>query len=146
MEQLNPVPEILHLSSETLRFHGVQENVIQEINQMDQVIVNEYLADQGIMPHVDAPKLFGRVIVSLSLLSDCVMSFTFVKEPFQSYMVHLPKRSLLIMSEDARYLFKHGISKEITQSLSIGKTIHRAPRRVSLTYRKITLSPRDVSV
>ncbi|KAJ1500000.1 Alkylated DNA repair protein alkB 8 [Coelomomyces lativittatus] len=49
MEQLNPVPEILHLSSETLRFHGVQENVIQEINQMDQVIVNEYLADQGIM-------------------------------------------------------------------------------------------------
>lgn len=40
----------------------------------DHVLVNEYLPGQGIAPHRDyAP--FGRTVVSLSLLSACVMDF-----------------------------------------------------------------------
>ena len=40
----------------------------------DHMLVNEYLPGQGIAPHRDyAP--FGRTVVSLSLLSACVMDF-----------------------------------------------------------------------
>lgn len=55
------------------------------------IIVNEYEAGQGIMPHVDAPKLFGPTITALSLLSDCVMTFQHVKEPGIIFRVHLRK-------------------------------------------------------
>jgi hypothetical protein len=55
------------------------------------IIVNEYEAGQGIMPHVDAPKLFGPTITALSLLSDCVMAFQHVKDPSLIYRVHLRK-------------------------------------------------------
>ncbi|KAG0003594.1 hypothetical protein BGZ79_000487 [Entomortierella chlamydospora] len=53
------------------------------------IIVNEYEAGQGIMPHVDAPKLFGPTITALSLLSDCVMTFQHVKDPDLVYRVLL---------------------------------------------------------
>jgi len=53
------------------------------------VIVNEYESGQGIMPHVDAPKLFGKTITALSMLSACVMTFQHVKDPSQVYHIHL---------------------------------------------------------
>ncbi|KAF9927168.1 hypothetical protein FBU30_003448 [Linnemannia zychae] len=53
------------------------------------IIVNEYEAGQGIMPHVDAPKLFGPTITALSLLSDCVMTFQHVKDSSLVFRVHL---------------------------------------------------------
>jgi len=60
------------------------------------IIVNEYEVGQGIMPHVDAPKLFGPTITALSLLSDCVMTFQHVKDPSKIYRVHLRKPLMLI--------------------------------------------------
>jgi alkylated DNA repair dioxygenase AlkB len=41
----------------------------------DQLIVNEYIPGQGIGDHVDHTKLFGQEVVSISLLSDVVMTF-----------------------------------------------------------------------
>lgn len=41
----------------------------------DQVIVNEYMAGQGISPHIDRETCFGSVVASLSVASDIVMDF-----------------------------------------------------------------------
>ncbi|KAG0287504.1 hypothetical protein BGZ96_008568 [Linnemannia gamsii] len=97
------------------------------------IIVNEYEAGQGIMPHVDAPKLFGPTITALSLLSDCVMTFQHVKEPSLVFRVHLPRRSLVVMNESCRYDYKHSISKDLIETVN-GIEIIRS-RRVSITYR-----------
>ncbi|KAI8997659.1 hypothetical protein BDB01DRAFT_713712 [Pilobolus umbonatus] len=98
------------------------------------LLVNEYNAGQGIMPHiaVDAPALFGIVILSLSLLSDCLMKFTRDNECVD---IVLPRRSLVILSRDARYKYKHSISKDLVEVID-GDTIHR-DRRVSFTFREI---------
>jgi len=99
------------------------------------IIVNEYEVGQGIMPHVDAPKLFGPTITALSLLSDCVMTFQHVKEPSLVFRVHLPRRSLVVMNESCRYDYKHSISKDLVETVD-GNEIIRA-RRVSITYRNM---------
>jgi alkylated DNA repair dioxygenase AlkB len=73
------------------------------------IIVNEYEAGQGIMPHVDAPKLFGKTITALSMLSACVMTFQHVKDPSQVYHIHL--RNALI-SQAFGYMSKRRIESK----------------------------------
>ncbi|CAO3567251.1 unnamed protein product [Mortierella alpina] len=97
------------------------------------IIVNEYETGQGIMPHVDAPKLFGSTITAVSLLSACVMTFQHVKEPHRIHRVLLPRRSLVVMNGASRYEYKHGISKDLVEYVD-GLEIVRS-RRVSITYR-----------
>jgi len=43
---------------------------------------------------------FGEVIISLSLLSDCIMEF---KRDENIYKMDLERRSLLIMGTESRY-------------------------------------------
>ncbi|KAF9092539.1 hypothetical protein BGX29_010416 [Mortierella sp. GBA35] len=110
------------------------------------IIVNEYEAGQGIMPHVDAPKLFGPTITALSLLSDCIMTFQHIKDPSQIYRVLLresfyPRRSLVVMNESCRYDYKHSIAKDLVESVD-GIEIIRA-RRVSITYRDMLVDNHD---
>ncbi|KAF9436691.1 hypothetical protein BGZ76_003225 [Entomortierella beljakovae] len=102
------------------------------------VIVNEYEAGQGIMPHVDAPKLFGPTISALSLLSDCIMTFQHVKDENLVFRVLLPKRSLVVMNGSSRYDYKHSISKDLIEYLD-GIEIIRA-RRVSITTRDMLVN------
>ncbi|KAI9281932.1 hypothetical protein BY458DRAFT_498471 [Sporodiniella umbellata] len=97
------------------------------------LLVNEYNSGQGIMPHIDAPALFGPRILSLSLLSPCVMRFTRDNECID---IVLPRRSLIILSKEARYQYKHSISKELEELAPNGDIIHRE-KRVSLTFREI---------
>ncbi|ORZ23731.1 hypothetical protein BCR41DRAFT_293531, partial [Lobosporangium transversale] len=99
------------------------------------IIVNEYEAGQGIMPHVDAPRIFGPTISALSLLSDCVMTFQHVKEQNHIYRIHLPRRSLVVMNGSSRYDYKHSISKDLVEYVN-GLEIVR-DRRVSITYRDL---------
>ncbi|CAO3667200.1 unnamed protein product [Rhizopus stolonifer] len=103
-------------------------------NPPNHLLVNEYNSGQGIMPHVDAPALFGPCILSLSLLSDCIMKFT--REDEDDVDIVLPRRSLVILSGDVRYKYKHSISKDLIESTPDGSTIHRE-KRVSLTFREI---------
>ena len=98
----------------------------------DQCIVNEYEAGQGIGSHIDCEPCFGGVVVSLSLGSLATMDFTRGEEKVS---VRLDRRSLVVIRGDARYLWKHGISKRKTEMVS-GKTVQRG-RRVSLTLRTI---------
>jgi alkylated DNA repair dioxygenase AlkB len=97
----------------------------------DQMLVNEYLPGQGISPHRDY-ELFGRTVVSLSLLSPCVMDFRHRPSGRQERLL-LGRRSLLVMSDDSRYDWEHGIAarkKDTWQGLPVGRG-----RRLSVTFR-----------
>lgn len=108
----------------------------------NQIIVNEYNPGQGIAPHTDAIKQFGDTIVTLSLGSDCVMDLSYKLE---SIPVLLPRRSLLILQEDARYLWKHGIAKRLKDK--IDDVVLTRTKRISITYRhdflQVTKRKRD---
>lgn len=102
----------------------------------DQLIVNEYEPGQGIANHVDCEPCFSETIVSLSLGSPCVMNFT-NKITRDVVPLLLQPRSLVVMRNEARYNWMHGIAaRKSDRYRSI--TIHRG-RRVSLTFRKVLL-------
>ena len=69
-------------------------------SSFDQITVNYYEAGEGIPPHVDNQMAFGEVIISLSLLSDCIMEF---KRDENIFKMDLERRSLLIMGTESRY-------------------------------------------
>lgn len=102
----------------------------------DQVIVNEYQAGQGITPHIDCIPCFGEVIASLSLSSPCVMEFS-RDEQHQKIPLLLEPRSLVILSGDARNLWRHAIPQRKTDKVN-GQKIVRG-RRLSLTFRTVIL-------
>jgi alkylated DNA repair protein alkB family protein 8 len=102
--------------------------------EADQVTVNEYLPQQGIGAHIDTHSAFVGPVVSLSLGSDVVMQ---LRRPDRSARksVLLRRRSLLVLSGEARYAWEHGIA---TRSVDLvdGRLVRRA-RRVSLTLRRV---------
>jgi len=100
-----------------------------------QCIANEYYRNQGIAPHIDHLK-FGPVIVGLSLESDVVMVFERGIERFECF---LPRRSVMILSREARYEWKHSIEKKVTYIDNSGTEIVKPQdyRRISLTYREL---------
>jgi alkylated DNA repair dioxygenase AlkB len=96
-----------------------------------QMLVNEYLPGQGISPHRDyAP--FGRTVVSLSLLSPCVMDFRHPPTGRKERLL-LEPRNLLVLSDEARYDWEHGIAPrkwDVWQEMGIERA-----RRLSVTFR-----------
>jgi alkylated DNA repair dioxygenase AlkB len=98
----------------------------------DHMLVNEYLAGQGIAMHRDYEP-FDRTVVSLSLLSPCVMDFRNIKDGRQESMLLQP-RSLLVLSDEARYEWQHGIARRKKDRWN-GQTIPRS-RRLSVTFRR----------
>ena len=134
----------------------------------DQCTVNRYEPGQGIPPHIDTHSCCTDTILSLSLCSDVVMNFVNAsagelnviedvnedKKDFSKYKgsipVLLPRRSLLVMSDESRYVYTHGIAirqSDIiplkSDSRSEGRqsvTLMKRKLRISLTFRK-TLSP-----
>ncbi|KAJ3168675.1 hypothetical protein HDU88_001568 [Geranomyces variabilis] len=135
VQDLGPLPDFLTNIISRMREHGVFAEKPPEL-----CLVNEYEPGQGIMPHVDAPS-FGPIVTSLSLMTPCVMNFT----PTHSNGSHatavlLKPRSLLVLSGEARFHFKHGIGKELFD-LYQGQKVERG-RRVSLTFRTLS-QPQD---
>ncbi|XP_017114749.1 alkylated DNA repair protein alkB homolog 8 [Drosophila elegans] len=111
----------------------------------DQLTVNEYEPGHGIPPHVDTHSAFLDPILSLSLQSDVVMDFRRGEEQVQ---VRLPRRSLLIMSGEARYDWTHGIRPkhiDVVPSASGGLTTKVRGKRTSLTFRRLRRGPCDCS-
>ncbi len=103
----------------------------------DQVIVNEYMPGQGITAHIDCVPCFAGVIASLSLGTACVMDFA-QPQTGQKVPVLLEPESLVILSGDARYAWRHSIAPRKTDHLN-GSEIRRG-RRVSLTFRNVLLA------
>lgn len=100
----------------------------------DQMLINEYLPGKGIASHRDyAP--YGRTVVSLSLLSACVMDFRHRETGRRERLLLLP-RSLLVLSDEARCDWEHGIAprkSDAWHSLPVERR-----RRLSVTFRYLT--------
>jgi alkylated DNA repair dioxygenase AlkB len=99
----------------------------------NQLGVNEYLPGQGIAGHVD---FLGGSVVSLSLGSGCVMEFTRDDLPYAPW-VYLPRRSIVVLTGEARHDWKHGIPRRKSDVVN-GKSLPRS-RRVSITFRDLEL-------
>ena len=95
----------------------------------NQVIINEYYPGQGISSHTDHTTLFGPVIVSISLQSGTVMEFI---GPTKTDLYVTP-RTLLAMTGDARYKYRHAIPGRTTDT--VNDQIIPRERRVSITFR-----------
>ncbi|KAI8815703.1 uncharacterized protein EV422DRAFT_502112 [Fimicolochytrium jonesii] len=105
----------------------------------DQLTVNEYWPGAGIGPHADRHTIFGDVVVALSLGSGVVMEFRRLEEAsYLTYNVHLPSRSLLVISGEARYRWEHSIRARGIDIVH-GRPVERGTR-VSLTFRNVKRS------
>ena len=108
----------------------------------DQLTVNRYGAGDGIPAHVDTHSPFTDVIVSISLGARHVMEFAptaTTKEMLgvapDSVSVPLPPRSLLALTDAARYGYTHAISARRTDRI-LNVLIPRG-QRTSLTFRQL---------
>jgi len=106
----------------------------------DQVIVNEYRGKQGISKHIDKTDDFAEHIATISLLQTWEMIF---RQGNIKHQIPLERRSVTIMSGDARYRWTHEIPVRKTEpsreSNGKNKRISR-DRRISLTFRKVNFS------
>lgn len=104
----------------------------------DQMLVNEYQPGQGIALHRDYLP-FDRTVVSLSLLAHCVMDFRNSKNG-ERFSLLLERRSLLVLQDEARYDWQHGIARRKRDRWQ-GILISRA-RRLSVTFRLRKVRPK----
>jgi len=108
-----------------------------------QAIINLYQCGEGITPHVDLLKRYGDGIIGVSLSSGCVMRFDKVDpapgdDSDNRWDLFLPERSVIVLSEEARYRWTHGIDKKwrdfVSQSPTSQSWIERGVR-MSVTFR-----------
>lgn len=111
LTKTDPIPPILDLE---IKVDG-------KVMEYDQCIVNKYTSKQGIGPHIDHPKLFDDMIAIISLGAAADMVFTRDDEKID---IRMEPRSIIILSGEARYKWKHAIPPRV-----------RAGERISLTYR-----------
>ncbi|KAH6902821.1 hypothetical protein BKA70DRAFT_1156334 [Coprinopsis sp. MPI-PUGE-AT-0042] len=90
--------------------------------QARQAIINLYHPGEGITPHVDLLGRYADGIIGVSFGSGCVMRFDEVVSPTRERNLEqtlarqdlfLPERSVLVLTEDARYKWTHGIDKRM---------------------------------
>lgn len=98
----------------------------------DQVIVNEYLENQGISQHVDQKDAFEEAIAMISLIEGWHMRFRRIATKEKVEFLLAPG-SVAVMTGPSRYDWTHEIPARKRES---GRKRHR---RVSLTFRKVRL-------
>lgn len=106
----------------------------------DQVIVNEYLAGQGISAHMDAGS-FADGIATISLLESWEMNFHAPSRRGRRGAVVpwlLERGSVAVLRGDARWKWKHEIRNRESDPPIGGVGARRVRgRRISLTFRKV---------
>jgi alkylated DNA repair protein alkB family protein 8 len=102
----------------------------------DQLTINDYFPGNGIPAHCDQHSPFEEVIAVVSLLSDVVIAFS---REAQRVNVLLPRRSLLLLTGEARYGWRHEIAPRKVDLVK-GRLVYRR-RRVSFTYRTLRSKP-----
>ncbi|KAJ6798793.1 alkylated DNA repair protein alkB-like protein 8 isoform X1 [Iris pallida] len=117
----------------------------------DQLILNTYKPYEGICAHVDLMR-FQDGIAIFSLESACVMHFTRSERGTDTaetqgkegssmrIPVFLNPGSLVLMSGEARYLWKHEINRKAGFQIWEGKEIDQE-RRTSITLRRLCEGP-----
>jgi hypothetical protein len=88
--------------------------------------INSYIKERGhyLLPHYDDRALSGPLLLNISM--GCPAIMTYSCDGIPAIPINLPRRCLQIVSEDARYRYKHSIKSEDIQG----------DRRVSLTLRE----------
>ncbi|KAL3904062.1 MAG: hypothetical protein SGARI_005098, partial [Bacillariaceae sp.] len=83
-----------------------------------QVLINEYRNNMGIASHFEDFEAFGPIIVTISLMQPVYMTLKRPKEKTNGsdeyhdiVKVLLEPGSLLVMKDEARYEYRHGIGK-----------------------------------
>jgi alkylated DNA repair dioxygenase AlkB len=99
----------------------------------NQLVVNAYPPGAGIFEHIDQ-SVFGDTVISVSLGSMCTIRFSHEDSARCEEMV-LEPRSLLVLSGESRWQWKHGIPPRASD-VQEGREYQRT-RRVSLTFRAI---------
>jgi len=117
---------------------------IETYPHINQLTLNEYTPGQGIGSHVDTESAFDDGLLALTLNGGIVMEFREVDasddaEPKKKKLVYLPPRSLLLLSNDARYKWEHMIVSRKTDTVD-GVVLPRK-LRVSLTLRTALTAP-----
>lgn len=110
--------------------------------------ITEPIYSQGISAHVDLMR-FEDGIAIVSLESSCVMHFTRVEQaycdipnggnmdpPMTKIPVYLNPGSLILMSKEARYRWKHEINRRPGFQIWEGHELNQT-RRISVTLRKL---------
>lgn len=131
----NPLTKTKPLSSNRAidMFTEILSPNFPDSKEPTQCIVNEYTAaeksvGQGISPHTDN-LCFGPVVMTVSLKGTCVMDFSLARS---STSLTLEPGDVLLLEEDARYAYKHGI-----KGVQYKDVDPNDPRRVSLTFRTL---------
>lgn len=106
----------------------------------DQVIVNEYIEDQGIAPHVDNESSFADGVAMVSLGETWEMWFR--KSGHGKETLMLDRRSAAVLTGEARYRWTHEIPKRKSEPGPDKPGNRKASRvkrgrRISLTFRKV---------
>lgn len=99
----------------------------------DAVLVNEYLPEQGLGPHVDDTWSFSDAIAVLSIGAGIQVDFTHPSQ--QSVQFYAERRSFYVMTKESRYEWSHGIGARLVDVVD-GQDIPRS-RRISITFRKL---------
>ena len=105
----------------------------------DQVIVNEYRGKQGISPHIDQPRSFAEHVATISLLETWGMVFR-CRHGKEKVEKPLERRSVAVLTGDARYKWTHEIPQRRTEPLMDEQGKRRRAersRRISLTFRTV---------
>ena len=115
----------------------VSEELMKDLP--DQVIVNEYCGRQGISRHIDQPRSFAEHVATISLLETWGMVFR-RRDSREKVEKPLERRSVAVLTGDARYKWTHEIPQRRTEMLmdKQGKRgrVERS-RRISLTFRTV---------
>lgn len=106
----------------------------------DQCVVGELLPGQGVSQHVDSVLGIGQTVIALNLGAPLVMDFRHVGSKVRR-PVFVPSRSLLVMSDAARYRWRHGVSAR--KSDWYDGVEYQRGRHVSVTFRQTLV---DMSV
>lgn len=126
---IEPLPDWADALAERLR----QERFFTD--RPTQVIVNEYLPGQGISAHIDRTDAFGPVVASISLSAATTMDFKGAAPYYQLKAIRLEPCSLLVLRDEARMQWKHGIAAR--KSDLVGERRVARARRVSITFRTL---------
>ncbi len=101
----------------------------------DQAIVNEYVAGQGIAMHADR-QCFGPTVATVSLGDAWRMDLRPARGAADTRVdILLEEGSALLMTDDARWRWFHGIAKRLKERTDGGSRTRK--RRLSLTFRTV---------
>ncbi|KAG6463713.1 hypothetical protein O3G_MSEX014037 [Manduca sexta] len=134
---------------------GLEKEFIINLTNTLGIPVPKYIAEKGIPSHVDKHSPFGDTILSLSLSSSVVMDWKHHSGKWVPVVIK--ERSLLIMQDEARYDWQHGIQPRTYDPILESRTIDNTnvkvitsdtvPRqtRISLTFRWTRSGPCECS-